>query len=198
MLLTPNLNHPSIVQLSPEYCSGIGCLYHKYLQRSKLIVTASFGWSRGLLEKSALDVCFREYVDIASFSFGGSELVRGASSSHGCSISLEILPYQRHAAHLPSPSVFRYVKLHNIAYLVLVFSTWMTFGGNTRDLGSFGEETDEITDLHQILEEVFLTERGDGVAGIKRRCRDPSGDSVRDLVTASGRSRLNEDLESST
>ncbi|GJZ62524.1 hypothetical protein Tco_0618661 [Tanacetum coccineum] len=25
----------------------------------------------------------------------------------------------------------------------------MTFGGNTRDLGSFGEETDEINDLHQ-------------------------------------------------
>ncbi|GJV78707.1 hypothetical protein Tco_1514577 [Tanacetum coccineum] len=30
-----------------------------------------------------------------------------------------------------------------------VFSTWMAFGGNTRDLGSFGEETNEITDLHQ-------------------------------------------------
>ncbi|GJT18106.1 retrotransposon protein, putative, ty1-copia subclass [Tanacetum coccineum] len=30
-----------------------------------------------------------------------------------------------------------------------VFSTWMTFGGNTRDLGSFGEETDKITNLHQ-------------------------------------------------
>ncbi|GKG08059.1 hypothetical protein Tco_0333891, partial [Tanacetum coccineum] len=28
-------------------------------------------------------------------------------------------------------------------------NTWMAFGGNTRDLGSFGEETDEITDLHQ-------------------------------------------------
>ncbi|GKC54154.1 hypothetical protein Tco_1076899 [Tanacetum coccineum] len=70
-----------------------------------------------------------------------------------------------------------------------VFSTWMAFGGNTRDLGSFGEETDEITDLHQILEEVLLTERGDGVAGIKRRRRDPSSDGVRDLVTASGRSR---------
>ncbi|GKA16137.1 hypothetical protein Tco_0695884 [Tanacetum coccineum] len=40
-----------------------------------------------------------------------------------------------------------------------VFSTWMAFGGNTRDLGSFGEETDEITDLHQILEEILLTER---------------------------------------
>ncbi|GJT20259.1 hypothetical protein Tco_0890196 [Tanacetum coccineum] len=79
-----------------------------------------------------------------------------------------------------------------------VFSTWMAFGGNTRDLGSFGEETDEITDLHQILEEVLLTERGDGVASIKRCRRDPSSDDVRDLVTASGRSRLNEDLESST
>ncbi|GKA15091.1 hypothetical protein Tco_0694838 [Tanacetum coccineum] len=79
-----------------------------------------------------------------------------------------------------------------------VFSTWMAFGGNTRDLGSFGEETDEITDLHQILEEVLLTARGDDVAGITRRRRDPSGDDVRDFVTTSGRSRLNENLESST
>ncbi|GJR09785.1 hypothetical protein Tco_0792437 [Tanacetum coccineum] len=36
------------------------------------------------------------------------------------------------------------------------------------------------------------------VAGIKRRRRDPSSDDVRDLVTALGRGRLNEDLESST
>ncbi|GJZ23985.1 hypothetical protein Tco_0561444 [Tanacetum coccineum] len=79
-----------------------------------------------------------------------------------------------------------------------VFSTWMAFGGNTRDLGSFGEETDKITDLHQIHEEVLFTERGDGVAGIKRRRRDLSSDGVRDLVTASGRGRLKEDLESST
>ncbi|GJZ43768.1 hypothetical protein Tco_0591023, partial [Tanacetum coccineum] len=28
-------------------------------------------------------------------------------------------------------------------------TNWMTFGGNTRDLGSFGEEMDEITTLHQ-------------------------------------------------
>nr|GEY76246.1 hypothetical protein [Tanacetum cinerariifolium] len=65
-----------------------------------------------------------------------------------------------------------------------VFSTWMAFGENTRDLDSFKEETDEITDLPQILEEVLLTKRGDGVAGIKRRGRDPSSDGVRDLVTA--------------
>ncbi|GKA44871.1 hypothetical protein Tco_0737667 [Tanacetum coccineum] len=79
-----------------------------------------------------------------------------------------------------------------------IFSTLMAFGGNTRDLGSFGEETDEITDLHQIHEEILFSDRGDGVAGIKRRHRDPSSDGVIDLVTASGRGRLNEDLESST
>ncbi|GKB89976.1 hypothetical protein Tco_0962248 [Tanacetum coccineum] len=48
-----------------------------------------------------------------------------------------------------------------------VFSTLMAFGGNTRDLGSFEEETDKITDLHQIHEEVLFTEHGDGVTGIK-------------------------------
>ncbi|GJS09253.1 hypothetical protein Tco_0366049 [Tanacetum coccineum] len=78
-----------------------------------------------------------------------------------------------------------------------VFSTWMTFGGNTHDLGSFGEETDEITDLHQINKEILFSERGDGVASIKRRRRDPSSDGVRDLVTTPGRGRLNENLESS-
>ncbi|GJX66100.1 hypothetical protein Tco_0300443 [Tanacetum coccineum] len=40
-------------------------------------------------------------------------------------------------------------------------------GGSTVCWASFGEETDEITDLHQILEEVLLTEHGDGIASIK-------------------------------
>ncbi|GKE99727.1 hypothetical protein Tco_0023078, partial [Tanacetum coccineum] len=79
-----------------------------------------------------------------------------------------------------------------------VYSTWMAFRGNTRDLGSFGEEMDEITDLHQIHEEILFLERGAGVAGIKRCCRDLSSDGVRDVVTASAHGRLIEDLESST
>nr|GEW62488.1 retrovirus-related Pol polyprotein from transposon TNT 1-94 [Tanacetum cinerariifolium] len=33
-----------------------------------------------------------------------------------------------------------------------VFSTWMAFGGNTRDLGSFREETDEITHMKPLHE----------------------------------------------
>ncbi|GKF98387.1 hypothetical protein Tco_0297170, partial [Tanacetum coccineum] len=46
-----------------------------------------------------------------------------------------------------------------------VFGTWIAFGGNTRDLGSFGEETDKTTDLHQIssLLKNFFSEAGDGV-----------------------------------
>ncbi|GKC64399.1 hypothetical protein Tco_1096997 [Tanacetum coccineum] len=79
--------------------------------------------------------------------------------------------------------------------LILVFSTCMTFGVNTRDLGSFREEMDKITDQHQIHEEIMFSESGDDVAGIKRRHRDPSSDSVRDLVMASRRGRYNEDLE---
>ncbi|GKF86375.1 hypothetical protein Tco_0254202 [Tanacetum coccineum] len=74
----------------------------------------------------------------------------------------------------------------------------MAFGGNTRDLGSFGEETDKITDLHQESSSIVFTEHGDDVAGIKRRRRDLSSDDVRNLATASGRGRLKEDLESST
>ncbi|GKA84208.1 hypothetical protein Tco_0805803 [Tanacetum coccineum] len=79
-----------------------------------------------------------------------------------------------------------------------VFSTWMVFGGNTLDLGSFGEETDKITDVHQIHEEVLFIERGDGITGIKRRRCDLSSDGVRDLATTSGCGQLKEDLESST
>nr|GFB57416.1 hypothetical protein [Tanacetum cinerariifolium] len=74
----------------------------------------------------------------------------------------------------------------------------MSLLGNTRDLSSFGEETNKIIDLHQIHEEVLFIERGDEVAGIKRRRRDLSSDGVRDPATASGRGRLKEDLESST
>ncbi|GJV55151.1 hypothetical protein Tco_1456156 [Tanacetum coccineum] len=89
-------------------------------------------------------------------------------------------------------------QIRSVGVFDEVFSTWMAFGGNTRDLGSFGEETDKIMDLHQIHEEVLFTKRGDGVAGIKRRRHDLSSDGIRDLATALGRGRLKEDLESST
>ncbi|GKC31781.1 hypothetical protein Tco_1039075 [Tanacetum coccineum] len=38
----------------------------------------------------------------------------------------------------------------------LVFRIWKTFGRITRDLGSFGEETDKTTDLHQHLSRMSL------------------------------------------
>ncbi|GKB42522.1 hypothetical protein Tco_0887464, partial [Tanacetum coccineum] len=58
-------------------------------------------------------------------------------------------------------------KIPSVRVFDEVFSTWMAFGGNAHDLGSFGEETDMITDLHQIHEEVLFIESGDGVACIK-------------------------------
>ncbi|GJZ75603.1 hypothetical protein Tco_0640068 [Tanacetum coccineum] len=76
--------------------------------------------------------------------------------------------------------------------------TWMTFGGNTRDLGSFGEETDEITDLHQDSPRIVFTKRGDSVTSITRRRHDLPGDGVWILATTSQRSRLKVNLEPST
>ncbi|GJW08175.1 hypothetical protein Tco_1570598 [Tanacetum coccineum] len=43
----------------------------------------------------------------------------------------------------------------------------------------------------------MLTERGDGIAGIKQRRRDLSSDDVRKLTMASGCNRLKLDLEDS-
>ncbi|GKE29986.1 hypothetical protein Tco_1445370, partial [Tanacetum coccineum] len=57
-------------------------------------------------------------------------------------------------------------------------NTWMAFGGNTHNLGSFGEETDNITTLHQESRRIVHTERGDGVATIKRQRQDLNGDGV--------------------
>nr|GEX94343.1 hypothetical protein [Tanacetum cinerariifolium] len=74
-------------------------------------------------------------------------------------------------------------------------SFYTLFRENTLDLHSFGEETDKITDLHQIHEEVLSTEHGDDVVGIKQRLRDLSSDGVKDLAAASGRGRFKEDLE---
>ncbi|GJR49612.1 hypothetical protein Tco_1400133 [Tanacetum coccineum] len=48
------------------------------------------------------------------------------------------------------------------------------------------------------LEKEKLLQREDGLTVIKRRRRNLSSNGVRDLVTASGRGRLKEDLESST
>ncbi|GJR67741.1 hypothetical protein Tco_0013806 [Tanacetum coccineum] len=42
--------------------------------------------------------------------------------------------------------------------------TWMAFGGNIRDLGSFGEETHKTTTLQQISWKNTYTVRGHGTA----------------------------------
>ncbi|GJS40711.1 hypothetical protein Tco_0565754 [Tanacetum coccineum] len=46
------------------------------------------------------------------------------------------------------------VARKNLSFVNLGISIWKAFGGNTRDLGSFGEETDKTTDLHQHLSRI--------------------------------------------
>ncbi|GJV77173.1 hypothetical protein Tco_1508757 [Tanacetum coccineum] len=79
--------------------------------------------------------------------------------------------------------LLEYKLIPSVGVFDEVFSTWMAFGGNTRDLGSFGEETNKITDLHQKPSSIVFTEHGDDVTGIKRRRRNLSSNCVRDLVT---------------
>ncbi|GKB39904.1 hypothetical protein Tco_0884846 [Tanacetum coccineum] len=74
----------------------------------------------------------------------------------------------------------------------------MAFGGNTRDLSSFGEETDKTTDLHKNLLKNDAYSRGDSVASIKRRRHDLSSDNVEDLKTGPGHNKLKSNLEDLT
>ncbi|GJT95940.1 zinc finger, CCHC-type containing protein [Tanacetum coccineum] len=74
---------------------------------------------------------------------------------------------------------------------------WKAFRENTRDLGSFGEETDKTTVLHQNLLKIMLIKRGDDVASIKRLCHDLRSDNVNTLVTPSEHGRPKGTLEDS-
>ncbi|GJY35555.1 hypothetical protein Tco_0420933 [Tanacetum coccineum] len=79
-----------------------------------------------------------------------------------------------------------------------VFSIWKAFGGNTRDLGSFGEETDKITKQHQDSSRFKVSERGDGVAIYTRRSHTSSSNDVTTSLDGVSSHRLNSDLEDST
>nr|GEY85637.1 ribonuclease H-like domain-containing protein [Tanacetum cinerariifolium] len=79
-----------------------------------------------------------------------------------------------------------------------VFSTWMTFGKNTRDLSSFEEETDKTATLHQEPCRIIHSEPGEDIATTKRRCHNIHGDGVRDSAMALRRGQLKVGLEPST
>ncbi|GKD64743.1 DNA/RNA polymerases superfamily protein [Tanacetum coccineum] len=79
-----------------------------------------------------------------------------------------------------------------------VFSIWKAFGGNTRDLGSFGEETDKITNQHQDSSRFKVSEPGDGVTIYTRRRHTTSIDGVTTFLDGVSPYRLNSDVEDST
>ncbi|GJW67417.1 hypothetical protein Tco_0121841 [Tanacetum coccineum] len=75
-------------------------------------------------------------------------------------------------------------------------STWMAFGGNTRDLGSFGKETDEITTLHQSRRKK-CAQWLETSSKILVTPSELASDGVKLFETASERNRLNKALEDS-
>ncbi|GJZ26859.1 hypothetical protein Tco_0571112 [Tanacetum coccineum] len=79
-----------------------------------------------------------------------------------------------------------------------VFSIWKAFGGNTRDLVSFGEETDKITNQHQDSSRFKVSEPGDGVTIYTRRRHTSSSDGITTSLDGVSPHRLNSDLEDST
>ncbi|GKD97256.1 hypothetical protein Tco_1381153 [Tanacetum coccineum] len=72
---------------------------------------------------------------------------------------------------IPSVGVFDEVFLALGWHLEGIHVTW----------AHLEKKRTRLRNLHQILEEILLTELGDGVTGIKRRRRDPSSDGVREF-----------------
>ncbi|GKE29241.1 hypothetical protein Tco_1444625 [Tanacetum coccineum] len=62
--------------------------------------------------------------------------------------------------------------------LIEVFSIWKAFGGNTRDLGSFEEETDKITNQHQDSSRFKVSKPRDSVTIYTRRRHTSSSDGI--------------------
>ncbi|GJR59480.1 hypothetical protein Tco_1501642 [Tanacetum coccineum] len=75
---------------------------------------------------------------------------------------------------------------------------YLAIGGNTRDLGSFGEETNKITNQHQDSSRFKVSAPGDGITTYTRRRPTSSSDGVTTFLDGVSPHRLNSDLEDST
>nr|GEV37845.1 hypothetical protein [Tanacetum cinerariifolium] len=79
-----------------------------------------------------------------------------------------------------------YVFVGSFTYITnfVVFSTWMAFGGNTCDWAHLEKKQMRLQTCTKIHQELLFSERGYGIAGIKRRRREISCDGVWILATA--------------
>ncbi|GJW48411.1 hypothetical protein Tco_0080057 [Tanacetum coccineum] len=66
-----------------------------------------------------------------------------------------------------------------------LFSIWKAFGGNTRDLGSFGEETDKIMNLHQHLSRISTQKLKTASRNTRDAITTPTMTASQVLTTAS-------------
>ncbi|GJW68775.1 retrovirus-related pol polyprotein from transposon TNT 1-94 [Tanacetum coccineum] len=75
---------------------------------------------------------------------------------------------------------------------------WKALGGNTLDLGSFGEETNKTTNQHQDSTRFKVSAVGDGVTIYTRRRHTSSSDGVTIFLDGVSPHQLNSDPEDST
>ncbi|GJS47365.1 hypothetical protein Tco_0571201 [Tanacetum coccineum] len=78
-------------------------------------------------------------------------------------------------------------KILSVGVFDEVFSIWKTFGGNTRDLGSFGEEMDKTTDLHQYLSRISTQKLETALRNTRDAVTIPTTTVSQDFTTASAR-----------
>ncbi|GJY00668.1 hypothetical protein Tco_0358820 [Tanacetum coccineum] len=129
-----------------------------------------------VLEVNGRDRAVRKYRDTRPLETQG----QSSFASHKSSVSVHPLSTARNTKSL--------IAMRRTLCLSEIHVTWAHLEKKRTRLRT-------CTKIHQ---EVLLTERRDGIASIKRRCRDLSGDGVWILATASQRSRLKMDLEPST
>nr|GEZ62348.1 hypothetical protein [Tanacetum cinerariifolium] len=86
-------------------------------------------------------------------------------------------------------------------YLIIpfqVFSIWKAFRGNKRDLGSFRDEMDKITNQHQDSSRFKDSKPGDDVTIYTRRRHTSSSDGVTTSFDGVSLRQINSDLEDYT
>ncbi|GJU43974.1 ribonuclease H-like domain-containing protein [Tanacetum coccineum] len=97
-------------------------------------------------------------------------MILGGRSNQLSHVSSPLLSKPSRKAHLLEDK-----QIPSVGVFDEVFSIWKAFGGNTHDLGSFGEETDKTTNQNQDSSRFKVLEPGDGVTiYTQRRHTSPS------------------------
>ncbi|GJY94281.1 hypothetical protein Tco_0510642 [Tanacetum coccineum] len=164
---TPPSHHMASFHLKGTYC-----YYHPCIDDPK----KHYGFKLGLLRHSGfLGVDFSNMEMIENeWELEAKEVYflerRLNSLVWPKEVEIVMIKETHHLEHIIQQPIFQHVtpshnngrkahlledkKIPSVGVFDEVFSIWKSFGGNKHDLGSFGEELDKTTDLHQHLSRI--------------------------------------------